>query len=67
MRIFIFVDADQRYWREVRSLRFAIKVVRRGYADGLCIAYRDENLACAYEVQPGRSIASYHNDEVIDF
>lgn len=63
IRLATFVENEPRTFSPVSSMSAAVRMVRDGDADGLCIGYEDAEQASSYEVVPGRSLVEWHGYE----
>lgn len=62
IRFYTFMENEMREFSPARSMCDAVRKVRNGSADGLCIRL-DGDFTIAYEVMPGRPIVTWWGDE----
>ncbi len=63
IRFFTFKENDVRDFSPASSLFDAVRTVRDGEADGLCVDFSSDFERTSYEVMPGRALVEWHGDE----
>ena len=63
IRVFTFTENELREFSRAESIGDAVRKVRDGRADGLCIDSVHEFECVSYEVMPGRGLVVWYGEE----